>query len=104
MDAITPGAHPRISIRRSMNHKLLLELTSQALWLSLVAATPVIVVASAVGLLVSTIQAVTSLQDSTVSQGIKLFASVLALLVSAPWAGTLILKFAETAFNAAIKP
>lgn len=103
MDAIASGANPRLSMRYAMNQKVLLELTSQALWLSVVAATPVIVVASAVGLLISTIQAVTSLQDSTVSQGVKLLASVVTLIMSAPWAGNLILKFAETAFNAAIR-
>lgn len=86
-----------------MSQTILLELTSQALWLSVIAATPVIVATSAVGLLISIIQAVTSLQDSTVSQGVKLLASVVTLIISAPWAGNLILKFAETAFNAAIK-
>lgn len=90
-------------MRQAMSQTILLELTSQALWLSVIAATPVIVAASAVGLLISIIQAVTSLQDSTVSQGVKLLASVVALIISAPWAGNLILKFAETAFNAAIK-
>lgn len=90
-------------MRQAMSQTILLELTSQALWLSVIAATPVIVATSAVGLLISIIQAVTSLQDSTVSQGVKLLASVVTLIISAPWAGNLILKFAETAFNAAIK-
>ena len=78
-----------------MNTEILFELTSRALWLSVMYALPAVVVASVVGLVIALLQAVTSLQDSTISQGLKLVATALTLLALGRWMGAGILAFAE---------
>ncbi len=48
---------------------------------------PPILVATAVGLLVSIFQALTQIQEQTLSFGIKLLAVIVTLFVILPWAG-----------------
>lgn len=72
-------------------------LVSQALWLVVWLSLPAIVVSASVGLLVSLFQAVTSLQESSVVQGIKLFCVGLTVLLTAPWAAQKLVTFANAA-------
>ena len=81
----------------------LVQLTSRAMLLCLMVSLPVVVVAALVGLLVSFLQAITSLQDQSISQAAKLVAVVLALLISAPWGASLVLGFARQALDAAFQ-
>jgi type III secretion protein S len=83
-----------------MGYDDLLELTSQALVMCAILSMPAVVVSAVVGLLVSFVQAVTSLQDSSVSQGLKLIAVTMVVFIAAPWAGATLLHFAESLFNA----
>ena len=78
-----------------MNHEDLIQLTVQGLTLVLMISLPIALVSAAVGLLVSLVQAVTSLQDQTVSQAAKLLVVTVVLLLAAPWAGSLVLQFAQ---------
>lgn len=78
-------------------------LVSQALWLIVSLSVPAIVVSAVVGLLVSLFQAVTSLQDSSVSQGIKLFCVGLTVVVAAPWGAQKVLAFANVAIQTTFK-
>ena len=64
-----------------------------AVVLSMDLSMPTIIVASAVGLLVSVIQTVMQLQDQTVGFAVKLFATVLVLLATGPWFGGKIVMF-----------
>ncbi|NRF68485.1 type III secretion system export apparatus subunit SctS [Aquincola sp. S2] len=79
-----------------MGYDHILQLTSQALMLCLVLALPATVVSAVVGLAISFFQAVTSLQDSAISQGIKLLAVTVTVFVTAPWAGSTLLRFSES--------
>jgi type III secretion protein S len=63
----------------------------------------VVVVSAVIGLLVSFMQAITSLQDQSISQGAKLIAVILTLLMAAPWGGALVLGFAKQAIEAALQ-
>lgn len=81
----------------------LVQLTSRAMLLCLMVSLPVVVVAALVGLLISFLQAITSLQDQSISQAAKLVAVVLALLISAPWGASLVLGFARQALDAAFQ-
>jgi type III secretion protein S len=83
-----------------MGYDNLLDLTSQALTMCAVLAMPAVVVSAVVGLLVSFVQAITSLQDSSISQGLKLLAVTVVVFIAAPWAGATLLRFAESLFNA----
>ena len=80
----------------------IIRLTSQALLLCLLVSMPAVIVAAIVGLLVSFAQAVTSLQDQSISQGVKFFAVVIALIVAAPWGAAIVLGFARQAMQLAL--
>ncbi|HVE09073.1 MAG TPA: type III secretion system export apparatus subunit SctS [Paraburkholderia sp.] len=85
-----------------MNIDTLVGLATQGLLLCLYVSLPIVVVASGVGLLVSFVQAITSLQDQTLSFGIKLVAVVIALIVAAPLGASAILRFANQLLTTAV--
>ena len=62
-----------------MDYDNIIRLTSEAMLLCLMVSLPVVAVSAVVGLLVSFVQAITSLQDQSISQGTKLIAVVI------PW-------------------
>ena len=61
------------------------------LWLSL----PGVLAASVVGLGVAFLQAITQVQDQTISFGIKLVAAILAIAFTSAWLGSELLNFAD---------
>lgn len=79
----------------------LIGLATQGLLLCLYVSLPIVVVAAGVGLVVSFLQAVTSLQDQTLSFGVKLVAVVVALVVIAPISAAAVLRFANQVLQAA---
>jgi type III secretion protein S len=78
-----------------MGYDNVIQMASQALMMCVVLSLPAVLVSAIVGLLVSFFQAITSLQDSSISQGIKLLAVTIAVIVAAPWAGATLLRFSE---------
>ena len=60
---------------------------------------PPIVVASIVGVLLSLIQAITQLQEQTLTFGVKLIAVVVTLFVMGSWLGAELLRYANEIFN-----
>lgn len=70
-------------------------LVSQALSLSVVLAMPAMVVSASVGLLVALFQAITSLQDSSMSHTLKLLAVSVTVIMTAPWAAQRVATFFE---------
>lgn len=68
-----------------MNSNLVIELAKHALEIIVALSTPVLVVGMVVGLLVSIIQTVTSIQDSTLSSVPKLAAILITLFLLAGW-------------------
>ena len=75
-------------------------LTSSAMMLCLLISLPAVLVAALVGLLVSFVQAVTSLQDSSISHSVKLVAVSVAIMLAAPWGASAILQFARSVMQA----
>jgi type III secretion protein S len=73
--------------------------TSQAMYLVLVLSLPPIMVASIVGLGLSLFQAITQLQEQTLSFGIKLIAVSATLFVASPWISAELLRFAREVFE-----
>ena len=65
------------------------------LWLSL----PAVLTAAAVGLAVAFLQAITQVQDQTISFGIKLVAVIGALALTSVWLGGELLNFANQLFG-----
>lgn len=86
-----------------MDHDSVIRLTSEALLLCLLVSLPAIVVAAVVGLLVSFVQAVTSLQEQSIGQAAKLISVVVTLLALGPWGASVVLRFAQTLFSVALR-
>ena len=63
-------------------NSIAMDYASQALYLVLVISLPPIVIASVIGIVLSLVQAVTQLQEQTLSFGVKLIAVVLTLFLS----------------------
>ena len=71
----------------------------KALYLVLMLSMPPIVIASVVGILLSLVQAITQLQEQTLSFGVKLIAVVLTLFLMGGWLGGEILRYSNEIFN-----
>lgn len=76
-----------------MVQSAVLDYTLQALMLVLVLSMPPIIVASLTGLIVSFIQALTQLQEQTLSFAIKLIGVTVTIFLTAGWLGGEIFNF-----------
>lgn len=74
--------------------KLALSLTSDMLWTAALLSAPLIAVTTLAGLLVSVLQAVTQIQESSLTFVPKLIAAVLVLLVLGGWMLSTVAQFA----------
>ena len=82
-----------------MHTTTIVEYTIQALVLVLILSLPPIIVAALVGILVSLFQAVTQIQEQTLSFAIKLVAVIITMLVTASWIGGELFNFTEDLFT-----
>ena len=80
-------------------HSLAMEYASQALYLVMIISLPPIVIASVIGIVLSLIQAVTQLQEQTLTFGVKLLAVVGSLFALDGWMSAEILRFASEIFD-----
>lgn len=86
-----------------MTYDAVLQLASEALGLCLVLSLPAVITSSVIGLLVAFVSAITSLQDSSIAQGVKLLAVTIVVLVAAPWAGATLVRFADKVLGVAFQ-
>ena len=77
---------------------------SQAMTLVLMLSLPVIGATAITGLVVGLLQAITQIQDQTVSFAIRLIAAIGAIMVSARWIGGELLAFADIMLGTATMP
>ena len=75
-----------------------LELTKEALWLTLLLSGPPIAAAAIVGLAVAFLQAATQLQEQTFAYAVKFVAIVLTLFVTASLIGGTLYTYSERIF------
>jgi flagellar biosynthetic protein FliQ len=68
-----------------MTPEAVIDLSRQALWATLVLVGPVLLVGALAGLLTSVLQAVTQIQEQTLTFIPKVAASILVLLALGPW-------------------
>ena len=78
----------------SLGSELALTLTSDTLWTAILLAAPVIGLTTLVGLIVSILQVVTQIQESSLSFVPKLVAAAAVLLVLGGWMLTILTQFA----------
>jgi type III secretion protein S len=86
-----------------MEYENIIRLTSEALLLCLIVSMPVVFVSAIVGLLVSFLQAITSLQDQSISQGAKMIVVTIVIVVAAPWGASIVFRFAESIMKVAMQ-
>ncbi|WP_263322391.1 type III secretion system export apparatus subunit SctS [Endozoicomonas sp. Mp262] len=77
----------------------IISLTAQALLLTLLLSMPPIVAASAVGLLISLIQALTQIQEQTLPFAFKLIAVIISILLTARWMGIEVYNYSLAIMN-----
>jgi flagellar biosynthetic protein FliQ len=82
-----------------VSHQLVVELARNAVMTAVMLAGPLLIVALGVGLLVSIIQAVTQLQEQTLSFVPKLLAVGVVMLLALPWMMQVIVKYTVTLFR-----
>ena len=81
-----------------MNADIAIDLARQALSLTLVLSLPVLLTVLGVGLVVSLLQAVTQVQEQTLSFVPKLLAGAAAVVLAGPWAMERLIEFSRTMF------
>lgn len=85
-----------------METDTLVRITTQGLMLCLYISLPVVIVAALVGLGVSFVQAITSMQDQTLSHAVKLIAVMITIVIMAPFSSAALLRFANEIMQTAI--
>jgi len=76
----------------------ILNLTSQALMLTLILSMPPIIAAAGIGLIISLIQALTQIQEQTLPFAFKLVCVVISIFLTARWMGIEIYNFSLAVF------
>lgn len=76
-----------------MDQSQIIDVGSQALWVALQLALPILIASLAVGLLVSVFQAVTQLQEPTLTFIPKILAVIAVLVFAGPWMMNTLLSF-----------
>ena len=74
------------------------ELIRQTLTLALIVSAPMLLIGLIVGVVVSLLQAVTQIQEQTLSFVPKIAAMVAAAILLMPWIGTRLLEYSKTMF------
>lgn len=74
-------------------------LAKQGMMLSLILSLPVVIVASVVGLLFSMFQALTQIQEQTLSFAVKLIFIILCLYLTVDWTASKVYHFALLLFD-----
>ena len=82
-----------------MHDSMVLYLTVRSLFLVMVLSGPPIIVAAVVGVAVSLIQALTQVQEQTLSFAIKLIAVAVTIFATASWLGGMIFEYAVSIFD-----
>lgn len=76
-----------------MQPEFVLDMGKQALMIALIITAPPLIAGLVVGLAVSVFQAVTQIQDMTLSFLPKLIAGILAVVIAAPWMMNHVLRY-----------
>lgn len=78
-----------------METDTLVRLTTEGLLLCLSISMPVVIVSAVSGLAISFLQAITSMQDQSISYAVKLVAVVATVLIMGTWGASALLRFAN---------
>jgi flagellar biosynthetic protein FliQ len=82
-----------------MNLDQAVEIVRDAMMVALVVSAPILAVGLLVGLAVSIMQAVTQIQEQTLSFIPKILAMAITAIAIIPWAGIKLIEFSQRMFN-----
>jgi flagellar biosynthetic protein FliQ len=82
-----------------MDQSEIVSLGAQAMWVTMELSLPILGVSLVVGLLVSIFQAVTQLQEPTLTFIPKIVATVVVIVIAGPWMMNTIVDYATTLFT-----
>ena len=80
------------------------DLIRETLTLALIISAPMLIIGLVVGVFVSLLQAVTQIQEQTLSLIPKLAAMIGAAIVLMPWIGHRVISYAATMFSTGLNP
>lgn len=83
----------------TMSHVLVVDMARNMIMTALLIAAPMLVVALAVGLIVSVIQAVTQIQEQTLSFVPKLVAVAVTFIIALPWIIQIMVRYTSELFR-----
>lgn len=82
-----------------MTPEMVMEISKQSVYITGLVAAPILVIALAVGLIISIFQAVTQIQEQTLVFVPKMIAVFIGLLIFGPWMLRQLLNFTENIFG-----
>lgn len=82
-----------------LNEITVLELGREATWVMMLVAAPLLVVGTAVGVVVALLQALTTIQEMTLTFVPKIVAMLLALVLFLPFMLTTLIEFTQRVFE-----
>ena len=82
-----------------MTPDVVIKLAEQAIYMIIILSAPMLLIALAVGLIVSVFQAMTQIQEQTLAFIPKILAVFLSLVLFGPWMLTLLLDFTRDLFQ-----
>lgn len=82
-----------------MDQSIIVDLSSKAMTMVLLLSLPSILLATLVGLGVSLLQALTQVQEQTLSFAVRLICITLVIMLTAHWMGTELVRYMESIFN-----
>jgi flagellar biosynthetic protein FliQ len=86
-----------------MNEATFIDLLQNAVWLVILLSAPLLIINLVVGLAISIFQAVTQIQESTLTFVPKLLATFLVLVVAGPWMTQMIVDYSHHIFQQLIE-
>ncbi len=82
-----------------MNTDLVIGIASEAIKITLLLSAPMLIVGLVVGLIVSIFQAVTQIQEMTLTFVPKIIAVMVSLIIALPWMTNLIVSYTQRLFT-----
>lgn len=82
-----------------MTPALFLDLLQETMWAVILLSAPVLIVAMVVGLAISLVQAVTQIQEATITFVPKILVSLATLIIASPWMLTYFMNHTQALFH-----
>lgn len=83
----------------TLNEQIVIDIIRQALWIVIKVSFPILIVSMVIGLIISVLQTVTSIQEQTLTFVPKLIAIILVIMISGNWIMTEVRNFAVELYS-----